>query len=284
MGLLVFPCGTRSTCGKMWLSAFVEIRRRDDWLEDWKFPDVEYRIELKNAGGKADLIKTETHTFHPEHADHGWHDMVKCSSYAELQKKGWVFPDNTVRFTFAVGGVSLGHSKRRPQETDHGSRMWHEMKFADMHICSGDDGPELPCHRAVLAVASPVFAAMLASEMKEGVERRLLLPHASASTLKFLLECVYTRCLPEEAMFDLQSLAELLRLAHQYELAELCRQCASNLVEMMHPENVCDIIGLLGALRTQPSIDEQFQKAKQKAHDNSAMFDQLVLGHAAGKV
>ena len=35
----------------------------------------------------------------------------------------------------------------------------------------GDDGPEVPCHRAVLAASSAVFERMLQSDMREGAEQ-----------------------------------------------------------------------------------------------------------------
>jgi len=274
--LMVYPYGYKHCRGKA-LSAVVEIRTRDDWVEDWTFPDVAHTVTVQSTLGGAAVSKTATFTFNKDFKNRGWFDLAKHKGYADLSTQGFVFPDGTVRFSVTVCGTALGHSKRRRQETEHSTLMWQQMKFADMHICSGDEGKEFPCHRAVIALASPVLEAMLASEMKEGAERRLVLQHASAVTVQFLLEFVYTGALAEAAMFDLPSLRDLLRLAHQYELSGLCHQCASSLVEIMSPVNVCEVIGLLAAYRSDPKVEEQFQKAKKEAQGNSSLFDQMAL-------
>uniref|UniRef100_A0A7S1RKA6 BTB domain-containing protein n=1 Tax=Alexandrium catenella TaxID=2925 RepID=A0A7S1RKA6_ALECA len=273
--LLVFPRGTQQTGNKV-MSAFVEVCARDDWLDGWEFTKVHYKIEVKNVDSKKDVSKSDSHDFKAEVSDRGWHDIVKCGGYADLKAHGWVFPDDTVRFHVRVSGGSLGDSKRKLEDTNHGPRMWRDMKFTDMCICAEEGGAELPCHRAVLAVSSPVFDRMMATDMKEGSERRLVLRNASIQTLRCLLEYLYTSSLPEAAVTDVRSLRELLRLADQYELRDLLRRCASCLVELMSPANIRDVLSVLKTYPDHPEVDKHLQQAKKKARRDDAMFDALV--------
>jgi len=259
----------------------VEVRKRDDWVKEWAFPDVHFVIEVSNVDGQAALRVPTTQTFNETNSSFGKHTMLKRDGYDELKEGGWVFPDDTVRFKVAVKSASLGLSKRRRPETEHSARMWEEMAFADMHICAGDSGAQLPCHRAVLALASPVFKAMLASTMKEGLEQQIVLQGASVGTLRIFLEYVYTSSLSEAAMFDLRRLQELLPLAHRYELSDLCGECASGLVDIMSPDNVRDVFGLLATYRDHPKVDAHFQKAMKAAQRDDSLLKELAIGYAA---
>mmetsp|Transcript_34328 Transcript_34328/g.69381 ORF Transcript_34328/g.69381 Transcript_34328/m.69381 type:complete len:330 (-) Transcript_34328:145-1134(-) len=275
--LLVFPRGSKKSGGKA-LSAFVEVCAGEDWVDGWVFPDVHYKIQVKNCSGvRKEVSKSDTVEFKADVGDRGWHELVKCKGYSDLKANGWIFPDDTVRFYVKVSGDSLFESqKRKREETSHAALMWQDLDFTDLSICAEDGGTELPCHRAVLAVCSPVFKRMLRSEMREGAERRLVLRNASLATLRCLLEYLYTNSLPEAALSDLQSLRELLQLADQYEIKVLLNRCASSLVEIMSPANIRDVLASLKALTNNPEVEGHLQQAKKRARQDDAMFEALV--------
>eukprot|EP00408_Alexandrium_pacificum_P015797 CAMPEP_0171183962 /NCGR_PEP_ID=MMETSP0790-20130122/15548_1 /TAXON_ID=2925 /ORGANISM="Alexandrium catenella, Strain OF101" /LENGTH=277 /DNA_ID=CAMNT_0011648953 /DNA_START=204 /DNA_END=1037 /DNA_ORIENTATION=+ len=262
------------------LSACLEVRPRDDWVTEWSFPSVQYTIEVKPADRQMGTIKrNKRSTFTPSVNNHGWNDLLNCSGYDEMKKQGWVFADDTVRFHITVEGTSLGQSQRKRPEADQYTQMWEEMRCSDMRVRAGDGGPELPCHRVVLSMRSPVFDRMLASDMKEGLERRLVLPKASSGTVRALLEYMYTRSIPEAAEFDLHSLQELFKLGDQYDLPELCAKCASSAAEILSPANAVDVLAFLGAHRGHPKVNEHFRGVKRKVQQDDTMFDALVLGY-----
>jgi len=255
----------------------VEVRPRAHWPEEWAFPEVSVTLKALNVDECRAISWNGVLTFSQKCRAQGW-AIFERSDYMDLKKDGWIFPDSTVRFHLAVTGGSLGNAKRKRQEADHGERMWREMKFTDMVLCAREGGAELPCHRVVLAMGSPVFERMLANSMKEGEERRCVIRNVSFETLQFLLEYIYTKCLPETASLNLQYLRELLVLADQYDVKEMLPECASGLAEIMSPANACEVLRLLGRYRSHPDVVEHFLLAKQKAKSDDTVFDALVDG------
>lgn len=81
------------------------------------------------------------------------------------------------------------------------------LKHADMEPCAqhADMGPcacqvddeELAAHRIILMARSPVFHALLNSEMREGVEGVVTIEDVRGPVFRALLHFVYTDCLPE---------------------------------------------------------------------------------------
>ena len=61
--------------------------------------------------------------------------------------------------------------------------------FTDcMVVCQDQD---FPCHRAVLASASPVFERMLNTDMRVGNERRIDVDDVEPCSMKALLKALY---------------------------------------------------------------------------------------------
>lgn len=71
-------------------------------------------------------------------------------------------------------------------------------KHADMGPCGRQvDDEELAAHRIILMARSPVFHALLNSEMREGVEGVVTIEDVRGPVFRALLHFVYTDCLPE---------------------------------------------------------------------------------------
>lgn len=92
----------------------------------------------------------------------------------------------------------------------------------------GESGDEVQCHCSVIASASKVFHAMLASGFKEKQTHRIVVPGISAATAKHLVEHIYSGLLPRGS--DVEQLAEL---AHQYHLDLLLAQCLEALLRSL---------------------------------------------------
>ncbi|CAE8615567.1 unnamed protein product [Polarella glacialis] len=249
--LLVFPRGTASAEGKA-VSAFVEVRPQDA-TGDWELPDVKYSISVYRRGQPAEERK-DKHTFNNLQTDRGWHDMIHTTKVRVLQGRGYLLPAQMeLVFLVEVAGNFLQMRPTKRAKLGYGTELWRDMKFTDMVLCAQDDGgPELPCHRSVLAKSSEVFDRMLSSDMREGSERRLVIRNADIETLRAFLEYIYTGSLPEVAVGNAPYLQELLALGDLYGMPELVTNCAQKLTGLLSAANVgvvfralrCELVGI----------------------------------------
>ena len=95
-----------------------------------------------------------------------------------------------------------------------------KRKFTDCTICC--KGEELPCHRSVLAHASPVFEGMLDADMIEGKSQCININDAEPDVIKAMVEFAYTGLLEVKA----EHVAPLLIQADVYQMDALMRACA----------------------------------------------------------
>eukprot|EP00929_Paragymnodinium_shiwhaense_P055387 TRINITY_DN27747_c0_g2_i2.p1 TRINITY_DN27747_c0_g2~~TRINITY_DN27747_c0_g2_i2.p1 ORF type:complete len:285 (+),score=22.98 TRINITY_DN27747_c0_g2_i2:183-1037(+) len=114
--------------------------------------------------------------------------------------------------------------------------LWDEKPFADCEVICGDT--TTPCHRAVLAVASPVFKQMLTVQMKEATSSSVTVREAKPSVVESLLRFAYTGAIPEHC----DHIFELLALADQYQMVGLVSLCAEEVLNEVTDENVLSII------------------------------------------
>ena len=93
-------------------------------------------------------------------------------------------------------------------------RLYEEKCFSDVTILVGDK--EIKCHKAVLAMQSPVFQQMFASnpEMKE------LTLHKRAITFDIFIHWLYS-CRLDVSEFDLDTVLDLLLIANNYQVEKL---------------------------------------------------------------
>jgi len=169
---------------------------------------------------------------------------------------------------------NLGYEPSKRRRLDYGKDLWRDMKFTDMTMRAGDEGEDLPCHRAVLARSSEVFDRMLSSQMKEGSEHRIVIRNAASGTLNKLLEHIYTGEAPEST--SVQELGELICLGNQYGLAQLAESCAASLSKMMCPTNVVAVLRELRKHRVISLIHTILEETKVKVGQDPELVAALV--------
>lgn len=164
-------------------------------------------------------------------------------------------------------------------------KMWSDARFADFHIAA--KGQELRCHRAVLAAASPVFEAMVDSEMQEGSQAFASIDEMPED-ITAMLQFVYTEQIPQD--LDCLSILRILRIADCYQLPKLVQVCTSLVLPMVTKDNIAEVLHCLVLLEFIPeckvmsellfhSIQRDFQlvatiakllvKARQEVASNS---------------
>jgi speckle-type POZ protein len=117
---------------------------------------------------------------------------------------------------------------------------------------------EIPAHRLVLALRSPVFAAELLGEMRESTTRRVRVGDMRASTFRAMIRFIYTDELPIKAKTDdagasgsqrackekcaakrrVAMACDLLAAADRYDLEKLRLMCEEVLYESMDAASV----------------------------------------------
>mmetsp|Transcript_28486 Transcript_28486/g.71572 ORF Transcript_28486/g.71572 Transcript_28486/m.71572 type:complete len:489 (-) Transcript_28486:307-1773(-) len=127
------------------------------------------------------------------------------------------------------------------------SRMWSDMRFADFHIAA--KGQEIRCHRSVLAAASPVFEAMVESDMQEGSQAFASIDEMPED-IRAMLEFVYTERLP--CGLDCLNILRILRIADCYQLPKLFQVCKGLILPLVTSDNIAEVIDCLALLEFIP--------------------------------
>jgi hypothetical protein len=90
---------------------------------------------------------------------------------------------------------------------------------------SSDEDPttmvKFHAHRLVLALRSPVFAAMFTNNMKEAHNASIQLKDVTATTLQALLDYIYADTIPSLSLLSVPRLIDVLNAAHCYLLGEI---------------------------------------------------------------
>merc|ERR1740117_1467665 len=118
------------------------------------------------------------------------------------------------------------HSQRITQ------KLWQDQLFTDVDVVCDGDGRRFPVHRAVLAAASPVFAAMLATEMKESQTQEISISDADERSVSDTLEYIYTGTVGEGAGCG------MVVLGHKYDIPGLVEYAAPVALGNLNVDNV----------------------------------------------
>lgn len=102
---------------------------------------------------------------------------------------------------------------------------------------SDDAGDFLYAHKIILATRCRVFHAMLTGEMKERNSSSVHLREISFSSLKKLVEFIYT----DSVDVDGDSVLELFQAADKYDLPRLKLLCEAFLIENINVDNACQL-------------------------------------------
>merc|ERR1712217_657835 len=148
--------------------------------------------------------------------------------------------------------------------------MGGERLFTDVEVICGEK--RFSAHRAVLAAASPVFAAMLGSEMKEGQSREIVIEDADERSIQDTLEYVYTGTVGESAGCG------MVVLGHKYDIAGLVEYAAPVALGNLTVENVVNEVRTLRAHADDKQLGPVFEALQNKVHENPHLFRAVLLG------
>merc|ERR1719401_1640183 len=149
-------------------------------------------------------------------------------------------------------------------------KLWCDRRFTDVEVICGTQ--RFAAHRAVLAAASPVFAAMLESGMKESEDQQIRIADADETAMQDTLEYIYTGTVAEGAGCG------MVVLGHKYDIAGLVEYAAPVALGNLTVENVVNEVRTLRAHADDKQLGPVFEALQNKVHENPHLFRAVLLG------
>ena len=101
-------------------------------------------------------------------------------------------------------------------------------------LCQGE---EIRAHNLILSARSPVFRAMLQSQMLESTRREIRIEDVDKDVLKEMLSYIYKI----EVDVNFTKFEKLLVLADKYQIEDLVRYCEEQIIESLNYENALEV-------------------------------------------
>lgn len=185
--------------------------------------------------------------------------------------------DSSLRIKCSFTGRSLrGRLEGAAFAAKTSRDLWEQRKYTDVVVCATiGDGRRIPCHRAQLAVGSPVFAAEL--ERWTNAQQADATPevdvHAEGAVVEAMLEFLYTGELSSAS-----DVAAVLPLAHRYQVDDLVSLAAERVLEGLTPENAVSVARSLRPFRDEEGLlREAWYEFNSRASADSGIVEALAL-------
>lgn len=173
-----------------------------------------------------------------------------------------------VRFVIKLQKTEPAHNVGYPQKITR--QIWGDRRFTDVEVICGEQ--HFPVHRAVLAAASTVFAAMLGAEMKESHAREIVISDTDEESVQHMLEYIYTGCVAERAGCG------MVVLGHKYDIPGLVEYAAPVALGNINPENCVSQVRILRAYHDDERLGPVFEALLNKIHESPQIFKSVMLG------
>ena len=143
----------------------------------------------------------------------------------------------------------LRQDQRQKQVCDHLGQVLEGKKFSDLEIHCEET--VFPCHQLVLAARSPVFRAMLDSDMVEKQTKIIIIKDAKPDIVAEMLNFIYTGDITNEKMDEMAR--ALLGIADMYQLDYLKKMCEDKLCSTLEIDNSIECL-VLGDTHNAPTL------------------------------
>jgi len=161
---------------------------------------------------------------------------------------------------------STEYGKMLSEATD--LNIYHDKEFSDVVVKCG--GTNFECHKVFLAACSPVFKAMLTSNMQEKINNKIEIDDIKPEVMTELLEFIYTGRSSNLDQFSV----DLLIAADKYGIDSMKKLCEDILINSLGIENCFSL------LRMSDTYSPNIKKSALKfviENKESIKFDELKL-------
>ena len=131
------------------------------------------------------------------------------------------------------------------------------MENPDFALVFG--GEEVPCHKIVLAAASPVFKAMVENKHKEAIEGRANIQF-SAEVGRAFMQYIYTSDMPEGLLKEHAS--AFLAMGELYDFKVLKDMAETELLSQLDKENMVELISIGETFRAENIFEAALRMTK----------------------
>jgi len=173
-----------------------------------------------------------------------------------------------VRFVIKMQKTLPAHNVGYPQKITR--QLWGDCMFTDVEVLCGEK--RFSAHRAVLAAASPVFQAMLSSEMKEGQAREIVISDSDEQSVLYTMEYIYTGCVAERAGCG------MVILGHKYDIPGLVEYAAPVALGNLTADNCVSEVRIMRAYADDKQLGPVFEALLNKIHELPQLFKAIMLG------
>lgn len=130
--------------------------------------------------------------------------------------------------------------------------MFFDESFSDFNLMTSD-GVILKTHKVILSARSPVFYAMLKSDMQEAKNGCANVPDFDSKVMEEVLRFIYYNKVEE-----LENIARILvYAAEKYQLEKLKEVCLESIIETMTVENVVESFVISGRVSNATKLYEK---------------------------
>ena len=207
-------------------------------------------VFLKNNSNVDVTVQCQMHTDakteqfdHVVEAEHGY-GFGNFLTHAECTQE-YSEKDFVVTATVEVPGESLkipgGNSAGGAGTTKFNvwERVYENMQHTDFKLIFA--GEEVPCHKHILAAASPVLQAMVENQHRESIESRANIK-LSGEVGRAFVKLIYTGCLDEELLKE-QAQA-FLELGEMYNLPHLKDKAEAEMLKQLKKETMVQFLSI----------------------------------------
>jgi len=163
---------------------------------------------------------------------------------------------------------SIEYGKQFSEATN--LKIYNDKEFSDVMVKCG--GTKFECHKVVMAASSPVFKAMLTSNMKEKIKNEIEIDDIKPEVMTELLEFIYTGRSSNLDNFSV----DLLIAADKYGIDLLKKLCEGILINSLGIENCVSLLILGDTFST--TIKESALKFVIK-NKESIKFEENLVDH-----
>ena len=211
----------------------------------------------------------------------GFHGMLTHAQCAEAYKdKDFVvtaiveIPGEPVKIVGSESTPTLKKKKFNVME-----RVFMNMERCDFALVF--DGEEVPCHKIILASASPYFKAMVENKHKEAIKGKANI-HFTADVGKGLVQFIYIGEVPEDLLKEQPS--AFLAMGEMFDMQDLKDLAETEMLIQLDKVNMVAMISLGELFRAEKILDAALKMArvnmswlKSQVKDANGFFVEILL-------